>query len=104
MPYFDDILFIHIPKTGGTSLEKYFSKKYNIPLNNLCLYDYPGRRFNIRNQKNRVYSKQIKNLGVSFQHFTLQNIVDNQKELNIKINKIITIVRNPYNKVVSGLN
>lgn len=38
MPYFNNndinILFIHIPKTGGTSLENYFSSKFNIPLNN----------------------------------------------------------------------
>ena len=42
MPYFKDnninILFIHIPKTGGSSLEVYFSKKFNIPLNNKSLF------------------------------------------------------------------
>ena len=42
MPYFKNndvnILFIHIPKTGGSSLEVYFSNKYNIPLNEESLY------------------------------------------------------------------
>ena len=42
MPYFKNdnvnILFIHIPKTGGTSLDNYFSKKYNIDLNDKSLY------------------------------------------------------------------
>jgi hypothetical protein len=42
MPYFKNnevnILLIHIPKTGGTSLETYFSNKYNIELNNDSLY------------------------------------------------------------------
>lgn len=41
MPYFHNtvknekvnLLLIHIPKTGGTSSEQYFSKKYNVPLN-----------------------------------------------------------------------
>lgn len=40
MPYFNkaNILLIHIPKTGGTSLEIYFSEKYSIPLNVHSLY------------------------------------------------------------------
>lgn len=42
MPYFKNnnvnILFIHIPKTGGSSVENYFSSKFNIPLNNTSLY------------------------------------------------------------------
>jgi hypothetical protein len=44
MPYFHNnntnTLIIHIPKTGGTSLEYYFSNKYNIPLNNDSLFDF----------------------------------------------------------------
>ena len=33
MPYYstNKILLVHIPKTGGTSVEKYFSKKFNLP-------------------------------------------------------------------------
>jgi hypothetical protein len=44
MPYFKNkninILFVHIPKTGGSSIEQYFSKKYNILLNNSSLFGY----------------------------------------------------------------
>ena len=44
MPYFNNnikpVLFIHIPKTGGTSVEQYFSKKYSIPLDYRSLYDF----------------------------------------------------------------
>lgn len=38
MPYFKNndvnILLIHIPKTDGTSLERYFKTKFNISLDN----------------------------------------------------------------------
>jgi hypothetical protein len=42
MPYFKtnnkNVLFIHIPKTGGTSVEHYLSEKYSLPLNHKNLY------------------------------------------------------------------
>ena len=40
MPYFKEskILLIHIPKTGGTSIEKYFANKERIKLNATNLY------------------------------------------------------------------
>lgn len=40
MPFFEKnkLLLIHIPKTGGTSIEKYFSKKFNIRLGPNELY------------------------------------------------------------------
>ena len=47
MPYYNDdsinlnLLFLHIPKTGGSSVEQYFSNKFNIPLNKKhCLEIY----------------------------------------------------------------
>jgi hypothetical protein len=44
MPYFQNknvnILFIHIPKTGGSSLELYFSNKYKIPLDIKSLHGF----------------------------------------------------------------
>jgi len=40
MPFFDKerLLFIHIPKTGGTSIEDYFSRKHNVILNHHSVY------------------------------------------------------------------
>lgn len=100
MPYFknDDInvLFIHIPKTGGTSIESYFSSKFNIPLNNISLYDF-------------IKDKQLLNENIeiksSLQHITYIQIVKYSKIFNIDFNniKIITVIRNPYERFVSDL-
>jgi len=49
MPFFDKerLLFIHIPKTGGTSIEDYFSRKHNIVLNHHSVYHrYDPNRIN----------------------------------------------------------
>ena len=92
MPYFHNkdvnLLFIHIPKTGGSSLETYFSKKFNMPLNNSTL-------FNI--------VKRFK--GVSFQHQTYQSLITYPQIFNIDNNnlKILTVVRSPYHRLISDL-
>ena len=95
MPYFKNndinLLFIHIPKTGGTSLEQYFSDKYSIPLNIKSLY-----------------SDRINNLlfNSSLQHLTYNTIFKNKDILDIDfLNtlKIITIVLNPYTRIISDL-
>lgn len=95
MPYFNNkdinLLFIHIPKTGGTSLETYFKLKYNIPLNNNSLWDFST-------------DENIK-IDSSLQHITYKQMVQNNNILNIDFNniKIISIVRNPYERIVSDL-
>ena len=93
MPYFHNkdvnLLFIHIPKTGGSSLETYFSKKFNMPLNDSTLFN-TVKRFK----------------GVSFQHQTYQSLItypqifkiDNSHNL-----KILTVVRSPYHRLISDL-
>jgi hypothetical protein len=94
MPYFKNeninLLFIHIPKTGGSSIEEYIKKKYNIPLDEKSLFTAVGKRLN----------------GVSYQHQTYNDIYDNKDFFNINFEnniKIMTVVRNPYNRIISDL-
>jgi hypothetical protein len=100
MPYFRtdniNILFIHIPKTGGTSIENYFSQKYNIPLNSDTLL-----RLNSLNEfiiENIIFDS-------SPQHFTYEILYKYRNEFNIEFKdiRIITVVRNPYARIISDL-
>ena len=100
MPYFKNndvnILLIHIPKTGGTSLEYYFSKEYNIKLNEKSLFMFLNEE-----------TKKQNNIEInsSLQHITYQTIIKYKDFFNIDFNnlKIITIVRNPYERIISDL-
>lgn len=95
MPYFKNdqlnLLFIHIPKTGGTSLENYFSSKYDIKLNNDSLFN--------------SLENNIIQFDSSLQHLKYTSIIKNKDFFKIDNNnlKIITIVRNPYDRIVSDL-
>lgn len=99
MPYYKNdsknMLFIHIPRTGGTSITHYLSNKFNIPLNTSAIYSDP---------------KDVKMNGVSYQHQTYKNIMDAKSSgiadfSTIEINDItyMTCVRNPYHRVFSNL-
>jgi len=101
MPYFYkpeinlNLLFIHIPKTGGTSVEKYFSNKYKIDLNQDSLY-YSGK----------VVPSGTTSNNISFQHQTYLDIVKDNDSFKVNFTpdiKILTIVRNPYERLVSDL-
>ena len=93
MPLFkglsESILFIHIPKTGGSSIENYFSKKYEMQL---CT-ETPPFIYNFIEFK------------TSLQHQTLNTILKNKKFFNVTMvnTSVITIVRNPYARLISQL-
>ena len=97
MPYFKNkdinLLFIHIPKTGGTSLEIYFSKKYNIALENLSLFSHDPK-----------FIKEYK-INISSQHLTYNTIIKHNDYFKIDMNNIqlLTIVRNPYHRFISNI-
>ena len=91
MPYFNNgcnILFIHIPKTGGTSVEKYLSNKYKVALD-----------------ANNLYTCGSYDNNVSLQHQSLNYLLQNAEQFHINIINmtIITIVRNPYHRIISEL-
>lgn len=93
MPYFHkdnvNLLFIHIPKTGGSSLQNYFCNKYGILLNNNSLCDFTDKI----------------DIKTSLQHLTYKDILKYKDQLNVNLNniEIITIVRNPYTRIISDL-
>lgn len=125
MPYFQNdvvnLLFIHIPKTGGTSVEFYLSKKYNIPLDTKSLFMFldeetaknnnvdvnvirhPHNGCNAVAQNDCVDFNKIPKS--SLQHITYKTIFKYKDFFNINENNldIFTIVRNPYERVVSDL-
>jgi len=80
MPIIHDhkIIFIHIPKTGGTSIESCFNMKM---LNKKNMYG--------------TYNKQ------EFTHFTAKDIKASIDENIWKEYTKFTIIRNPYDKMIS---
>jgi len=97
MPYFKNkdinLLFIHIPKTGCTSIELYFLNKYNIVLNEKSLF-----------MNKHKFANKIK-VNSTFQHMTWRTIYKYKKYFKINFNnlQILTIVRNPYERIISDL-
>ena len=99
MPYFKNnkinLLFIHIPKTGGSSLEKYFSVKFNIPLSKKSL---------MSTEDIRDFADKPE-INSSLQHLTYNTIIKYKDFFKIDENniQILSVVRNPYNKIMSDL-
>ena len=100
MPYFKNnkhnILFIHIPKTGGTSIEKYFSEKLNIGLNKNTLFGF---------LPNDIKTQNNIDIFACLHHITYRKIMKYKIFFNIDLNnlEVISIVRNPYSRIISDL-
>ena len=102
MPYYKDLnlLFIHIPKTGGNHLSKYLRTKSTEQFWNIENYVF----------KRKVYGNTIlpdkQARKISMQHQTYNTLYKYRDLLKIPFNnklKTITIVRNPYNRMISDL-
>lgn len=91
MPYYKskNVLFIHIPKTGGTVIEDEIKKHCSQTL-------YSGYR-------NHVLDFPFNK--ISLQHQFYQTIYDNRVKLNVDFEnlKVFTVVRNPYDRLISDL-
>ena len=93
MPYFNNndvnILFIHIPKTGGFSISEYLSQKYSIVR---CEKSFCG--YNLANDIG----------GETYLHFPLNTMLTFYKDKIILENlKILSVVRNPYSRRISNM-
>tara|TARA_B110000211_G_scaffold30222_1_gene30690 strand:+ start:1806 stop:2432 length:627 start_codon:yes stop_codon:yes gene_type:complete len=93
MPYSAErhLLFIHIPKTGGSSVERFLGI-----MNKQSLYS--GGKNNI------LPTTKLRNLPL--QHLTYKTLYTYRNVLNIDFNnilKIFTIVRCPYTRILSDL-
>lgn len=85
------ILFIHIPKTGGTAIEEMFCR-----YTNNAMFVWP------KYYENNIWGK---NNGLEYQHLSAKQIFDEFKILNINdIDFIFTVVRNPYDRFASEVN
>ena len=92
MPLFRkaNVLLIHIPKTGGSSIEDYFFSKYRekCTIQNL-LVRYEDIKLNGHSPQHCTYSELYK----------MSEILD----LNFDELEIISCVRNPYHRIISDL-
>ena len=105
MPFFNTnkhgkILYIHIPKTGGSSVEAYFYKHHD---------------FTVRTKPYTIYGYKLPDFDISavlghstLQHCTYQEIVKHSSIFQLHqddLNEctIIATVRNPYHRIVSDL-
>ena len=93
----EKIIFIHVPKTGGVSVENFFLEKYGYERNPFLLIHGYGMGLNTNKSKYTVYPHM---------HYSLKEIVIEAKKNKIIVDNswtIFSIVRNPYYRFLSDL-
>tara|TARA_B110000967_G_scaffold154664_1_gene159330 strand:- start:1248 stop:1871 length:624 start_codon:yes stop_codon:yes gene_type:complete len=91
MPYYSNInvLFLHIPKTGGTVIEEAIQKKTKQTLYSGYSNDLLPSPFNIISLQHQLYTTLYK-----YKHLC---------GINFDRVKIFAVVRNPYDRIISDL-
>jgi hypothetical protein len=91
MPYYPDInvLFIHIPKTGGTNIEN------NITINT--------KQTLFSGETNTLLPFPYNNKSLQHQFYTTIYKYKNELDINFENIKIFSVVRNPYDRIISDL-
>jgi len=94
MPYYKSInlLFVHIPKTGGTVIEDAIKK--NNKYGKQTLYSGP---------RNSILPAPFS--SYSLQHQFYSTIYNHRDKLNVNFDniKVFAVVRNPYDRIISDL-
>jgi hypothetical protein len=92
MPYFPtkNLLFVHIPKTGGTSLTQYLSRQEKNQCCSSMLFQSPPT-LNRCKMLHKTYLENKAFIAEKFPEYDRDSL------------KTITIVRNPYHRIISDL-
>ena len=92
MPYYKskNILFIHIPKTGGTVIENEIKKKSRQTL--YCCV-----------KQNSLLPFPFNKCSLQHQFYTILYKFRNKLNINFNNIKVFSVVRNPYDRVISDL-
>lgn len=93
------LIYIHVPKTGGTSIETFLLDYFNLGERSpFYLLDGIGKR--------ETKEKDGKRTFYPYMHFPLAWIEEELAKINIIVDEtwnIFSVVRNPYYKLLSEL-
>ena len=100
MPYYrkkdTNILYLHIPKTGGMSVQTYFSKRYGIKFGPTSLSDVISQRV-----------QTLNNLEINpcLKHITYSDVMRYKTYFQVETKNltVFATVRNPYDRAISDL-
>jgi len=102
MPYFplEKLLLVHIPRTGGTSLEWMFRNGLS-SVSADEKTDPPPEKMQLYTEWKNFYVDKLTPVPVSLQHLTFAEIHQFFPEFVTQADKIISVVRHPYDRFIS---